>query len=498
MRYKHIFWDFNGTIIDDVHTALACVNDMLGRRGRPAITLEQYYDYVETPIVGFYRHILPPEEIDFDDISAQYHSDYARHINETRLAEGAHKLLHDLKSAGVHQYIITANQIDESVDLIKKFGIYDCFDNILGANNTLAESKTQRARSFFDSLGINANEAIFIGDTLHDLETANALGIDCILVAYGHQGRRLLEGHGAFTVENLEEVKFFLYDERTVDFHTHSTCSDGTLTPAELVHHAKKQGLTAIALTDHDSVDGIKEAAREAEKIGLEFIPGIEFSAAEDTETHIIGLFIDCENKDLLDTIEYLRSCRRKRMEIICRKLQSLGFDITIEECISLSGKDFVGRAHIASLMVSKGYCSTVAECFDKYIGMGKPAYAEKNELTAKQAVHAIKSAGGLAFLAHLHQTKYDIPQLTALLSDLKAAGLNGIEGYYTEYTKEHIAQFRELAEKLSLPLSGGSDYHAQMKPHIEIGTGTGGLCIPYYILENLRGILKREREKAD
>lgn len=498
MRYKHIFWDFNGTVIDDVHTALACVNDMLLRKNRPPITLEQYYDYVETPIIGFYRHILPPEELDFDDISAQFHSDYARHINETKLAKGAHKLLHELKAAGVHQYIITANQIDECVDLVNKFDIYNCFDKILGARNTLAESKTQRAKNFFDSLNINPNEAIFIGDTLHDLETANALGIDCVLVAYGHQGRKLLESHGAFTVENLDEVKHFLFDERKVDFHTHSTCSDGTLTPTELIRHAKKQGLCAIALTDHDSVDGIKEAACEAEKIGLEFIPGIEFSAAEDTETHIIGLFIDCENEELQTTIENLRRCRRKRMEIICQKLQNLGFDITIEECIALSGKDFVGRAHIASLMVSKGYCTTVKECFDKYIGMGKPAYAEKNELTAKQAIHAVKASGGLAFLAHLHQTNYDYNRLTKLLANLKDAGLTGIEGYYTEYTPEHIAQFRELAEKFSFPLSGGSDYHAQMKPHIEIGKGTGNLYIPYYILENLRGILKRESEKND
>lgn len=492
VSYTHIFWDFNGTVIDDVRNALACVNDMLERKRRKPITLDDYYTYIETPIIGFYRHILPPDEIDFDEISKDFHTDYARHIDETMLADGMSTLLHRLKDAGVQQYIITANHIDEAVALTKKFGIYDCFSKILGAENNLAASKVQRAKEFFTSLDIDPNKALFVGDTLHDLETANELGIDCVLVAYGHQGRKLLETRNAYTVENVKEIENIIFDERTVDFHTHSTCSDGTLTPRELVNQAKKAGLSAFALTDHDSVDGIKEASEEAEKIGIEFVPGIEFSAADDTETHIIGLFIDPENEILLNTIEKLKGSRRRRMEEICRKLRDLGFDITHEEALSLAGGTFVGRAHIAKLMVEKGYCKTVKECFDKYIGLNKPAYAEKNELTAEEAVKAIRASGGLAFLAHLNQTGYSISQLEKLLLKLKAAGLNGIEGYYPEYTSEHITDYRNLAIKLSLALSGGSDYHADMKPHISIGTGTGNLRIPYCIFENMKGILKR------
>lgn len=491
MAYKHIFWDFNGTIIDDVRVALACVNDMLERRCREKITLEQYYEYVETPIIGFYRHILPPEELDFEKISIDFHSDYANHSDEAVLTEGAFELLKSLKESGAHHYIVTANQIDEAMGLIRRFGIEDCFEKISGPEDTLAGSKIQRALELMESLDINPTEAIFIGDTLHDLQVANAMGIDCILVAFGHQGRKLLESHRAYTVENLPEAKNVLSDERRIDLHTHSTCSDGTLSPKELVRHAKEKGLEAIALTDHDSVDGIKEAKAEAERIGLEFISGIEFSAAEDTETHIVGLFIDEENEELLKTIERLRGHRRRRMEEICRKLQDLGFGVTIEECIELSGKAFVGRAHIASIMVKKGYCETVAECFDKYIGLGKPAYAEKNELTAAEAVRAIKAAGGLSFLAHLHQTKYNDEQLEKLLIELKAEGLDGIEGYYTEYTPQHIASFRALGEKLSLACSGGSDFHGGMKPHIEIGSGTGALRIPYFVLDNLKRIHK-------
>ena len=493
MRYKHIFWDFNGTIIDDVHNALSCVNDMLERKGMKPINLAEYYDYVETPIINFYYRILPPEEVDFTVISKEYHSDYARHLEETTLASGAEELLKELKENGAHQYIITSNFIGETLELTKKFGVFQYFDEVLGADNTLAESKIERAKAFFDLKGINRNDAIFIGDTLHDLETANALGIDCVLVEYGHQGRKLLHEHNAFTVADLKAVRDIIFDERTVDFHTHSTRSDGTFTPTELVDHAKKCGLSAFALTDHDSVDGIKEAQKRAEEIGLEFIPGIEFSAAENTETHIIGLFVDPENEILLKTIDKLKGSRKRRMEEVCSKLRGLGFDITHDEALALAGGKFVGRAHIAKLMVEKGYCETVKECFDKYIGLGKPAYAEKNELSAVEAVKSIRAAGGLAYLAHLNQTGYDIEQLEKLLIQLKEAGLNGIEGYYPEYTPEHIAQYRALAERLSFSLSGGSDFHGGMKPHISMGTGTGDLKIPYYVLENMKGIINRQ-----
>ena len=493
MRYKHIFWDFNGTVIDDVGNALACVNDMLRRKGMEPITLEDYYTYVETPIIGFYYRILPPEEVDFPEISKAFHSDYARHIDETTLARGAYNLLYELKEMGVSQYIITSNFIDETLELTKKYGIYDCFDSILGSDNTFAGSKVERAKQHFESVGINRNDAILIGDTLHDLETANALGIDCVLVAYGHQGRKLLEEHNAYTVESLDDVRNIIFDGRVVDFHTHSTCSDGTMTPSQLVEHAKESGLSAFALTDHDSVDGIEEAMRKAGEIGIEFVPGIEFSAADDTETHIIGLFIDPKNEVLLNTIKKLKSSRKRRMEEICRKLRNLGFDVTYNEALEEAGGNFVGRAHIAKLMVTKGYCETVKECFDKYIGLGKPAYARKNELSAVEAVSSIRAAGGLAFLAHLNQTGYGIEELEKLLLQLKEAGLNGIEGYYPEYTAEHIAQYRALAEKLSLTLSGGSDFHGDMKPHISIGVGRGDLKIPYYVLENMKGILRRQ-----
>ena len=492
MRYHYIFWDFNGTIIDDVNTALGCVNDLLERKNRSPITLAEYYNYIETPIVGFYHHILPPEEIDFEEISRDYHRDYAKRANETHLANGAFQLLQRLHTDGAHQYIITANHIDETTEIAQHMGILPFIDRISGAEDSLADSKINRAKELFDSLGIDRNDAILIGDTLHDLETANTLGIDCVLVTYGHQGKKLLESYNVCSATDLSEVEEIIYDERRVDFHTHSTRSDGTMTPTELVHHAKSMGLSAFALTDHDSVDGIEEAAEEAKRIGIEFIPGIEFSAAEDTETHIIGLFLDTKNETLLATIDKLKNSRRRRMEDVCSKLRALGFQVTHEEALRIAGGSFVGRAHIAKLMVEKGYCETVRECFDKYIGLGRPAYSEKTELTAVEAVKAIKASGGLAYLAHLNQTGFDINKLRALLLKLKEAGLTGIEGYYPEYTPEHIAQYRNLANELQLSFSGGSDFHGKMKPHIEIGSGTGNLRIPYFILDNMKHIKSR------
>ncbi len=492
MRYKYILWDWNGTLIDDVQNALMCVNDMCARKGKPEINIEQYYSYIETPIIGFYRHILSEDEIDADEIFENYHNDYLRHLPETRLAEGAKEVLRFFKERGAKQYIVTATHIDEAVALTKKYGVADYFDGIFGADNKYAESKTARAQKFFKEYGIRQSEAVFIGDLMHDYETANALGIAAVLVSYGHQGRKILENGKVLTVDSLFEVRDIVADERTVDLHTHSTCSDGTLTPAEVVDHAKKMGLSAIALTDHDSVDGVKEAENEAKKVGLELIPGIEFSASADAEIHIIGLFLDTENRQLIETIEKLKSMRRGRMEEILSKLRNMGFKITYDEALALAGDDFVGRAHIAALMVMKGYVSSKKEAFQKYIGIGKPAYTYNKKITPREAVETVKSAGGLAFLAHLNQTNYSEERLSELLGELKNYGLDGIEGYYTEYSEEQTALYRTLAEKHSLTFAGGSDFHAAMKTGVEIGVGEGNLVIPYHVLQNLKNIKAR------
>lgn len=487
MRYQNILWDWNGTLIDDAVTSLDCVNDMLSEMGKPLISLEQYYTYVETPIIGFYRHILTEEELDFPTISKSFHEAYNNRLNTTKLAYNALNVLKSLKENGAKQYIITATKEESARNLTIEYSVNEYFDGIFGADNTLAESKVERALKFFNDNNINPHDTIFIGDTLHDLETANALGVDCILVTFGHQGKAIVENSGTVTANSLDEVLNIILDERAVDFHTHSTFSDGTFTPTELINHAVEVGLSAIALTDHDTVNGINEALEVSTSKNIEFIPGIEFSVADGTEIHIIGLFIDHKNEVLLDVINKTRSQREARMKGVIEKLLNCGFEITYEEAQALAGGDFVGRAHIAHILMDKGYVATVKEAFDKYIGLNKPCYVEKKEITPKDAITAIRSAGGLAFLAHLHQTKFDFQQLDKLLGELKSYGLNGIEGYYTEYTNDHIKQFRALAQKHNLFYSGGSDFHGTMKPNVNLRSGYSDLHIPYSILTTLK-----------
>lgn len=275
--------------------------------------------------------------------------------------------------------------------------------------------------------------------------------------------------------------------EKYIDLHTHSLMSDGSMTPAEVVREAKKAGLTAIALSDHDTVDGVREAMAEGEKIGVEVVPAIEFSVQSETETHILGYYVDIENPKLLDALEKVIETRRFRNRETCRKLNELGFDITLAEAEAIAPNDFIGRAHFARLLMDKGYTKSVSEGFKLYLENGKYAYCGKQTFTDEEAVRLIKDCGGVAFVAHLHLTKKSDDELRAFLTRLKACGLDGIEGYYTDYTPEMQAKYHALAEELGLILSGGTDFHAQMKPHISIGTGLGNLKIPYSVLENIK-----------
>lgn len=280
--------------------------------------------------------------------------------------------------------------------------------------------------------------------------------------------------------------------ERYIDLHTHSLKSDGSMTPAEVVREAKKAGLAAIALSDHDTVDGLPEAIAEGEKIGVEVIPAIEFSVQSKTETHILGYFIDYNNPHLKQIIKEVVDLRIERNHVTTQRLNELGFDITLEEVRALAPNNFVGRAHFARVLMDKGYTQSVKEGFEKYMSVGKYAYCEKQRLTARDAVELIAECGGISFLAHPHLTKLPDDELKEFLAELKSYGLCGIEGYYTDYTPEMQAKYHALAEEMGLMISGGTDFHAAMKPHISIGTGTGNMKIPYSVLENMKKNLHR------
>ena len=284
--------------------------------------------------------------------------------------------------------------------------------------------------------------------------------------------------------------------EKLIDLHTHSLKSDGSMTPAEVVREAKRAGLAAIALSDHDTVDGIREAVAEGEKIGVEVIPAIEFSVQSKTETHILGYFIDIENPDLLKTLKEVVDLRIERNYVTCQRLNELGFDITIEEVRALAPNNFVGRAHFARVLMDKGYTKSVKEGFDLYMTSGKYAYCEKQRLTARDAVELIGKCGGISFLAHPHLTKLGDDELKEFLKKLKGFGLSGLEGYYTDYTPEMQEKYQAMAKELGLLISGGTDFHAAMKPHISIGTGLGNMKIPYSVLEAMKA--ERDRIKKE
>lgn len=272
-----------------------------------------------------------------------------------------------------------------------------------------------------------------------------------------------------------------------IDLHTHSLKSDGTMTPLEVVAAAKAADLAAIALSDHDTVAGVKDAMAAGERLGVEVVPAIELSAKSETETHILGYFIDPDNAALLEKTEYIKKVRMLRQKNVCRNLQNLGFDVTMDEARTIAGSDILCRAHFAKIMVKKGYAASVKDAFDKYLGVGKPAYSDMQALSDVEAVRLIKDAGGLAFVAHLHQTKRPMDNLEGFLRRLKAVGLDGVEGYYTEYTPEMGLEYRALANRLGLMLSGGSDFHADNKPHISIGRGLGDLYVPYSLIEEMK-----------
>lgn len=272
-----------------------------------------------------------------------------------------------------------------------------------------------------------------------------------------------------------------------IDLHTHSTCSDGTLTPSEVVKLAKDKGLAAIALTDHDSVSGLPEAIEAGKKYGIEVITGIEFSVAADTEMHLLGLGFDLDCPAITDILDEMIFQRKKRNYIVVEKLEKIGIHITIEDILAEATSPVTGRSQIAKAMIKKGYVSTVKEAFDKYLHFGCPAFVERSTLSPEDAIEIIHKSGGKAFLAHLHQTGKTIDELYSTLTHLKECGLDGIEGYYTEYTEEMNVAYRKMAEDLGLLLSGGSDFHGANKDGYEIGTGKGNLQIPYELLQKIK-----------
>ena len=282
-----------------------------------------------------------------------------------------------------------------------------------------------------------------------------------------------------------------------IDLHIHTTESDGTLTPSQVVRYAKEKGLKAIAITDHDTIHGNEEAIKEGISEGVEVIPGVEISVDYSPGTmHMLGYFIITEDPILNEKLALLQDSRADRNPRIIEKLNKLGLSLTYDEVVQVSGGGQVGRPHMAQVLMKKGYTKSIKEAFDKYLGKGAPAYLDKFRLSAVEAITMITDAGGIPVLAHpftLYCKSSD--ELDALVEKLVNQGLQGLEVYYSEHDERKTSSYKLLAKRYNLAITGGSDFHGKNMKGIDLGTGRGKLKIPYTALENLKTIWEEKRK---
>lgn len=279
-------------------------------------------------------------------------------------------------------------------------------------------------------------------------------------------------------------------DTRRIDLHVHSTESDGTLTPIELVQKAYEMGLSAFAITDHDTVNGIAPAKEVAKNLGIEFITGVELSTEyHETEVHIVGLLLDETSPIFLEHLTNFRSSRDERNEKMFLKLQEEGFDINTSRLKEMFPDAVLTRAHVARYLLEKGYINSISAAFDTYIGDNCRCYIPRKKISPQEAIAVIHAAGGLAIMAHPILYRLKDKDLRILISDCKASGLDGIEAVYSTYQPSQEHYIKSLAKNYNLAISGGSDYHGDNKPLIQLGLGMGHLFVPYSVLENLKTI---------
>ena len=273
----------------------------------------------------------------------------------------------------------------------------------------------------------------------------------------------------------------------TIDLHTHSTFSDGTFTPLQLVKYAEEKGLKALAITDHDTTEGIKEA--KSIETNVEVISGVEISTRYDKkEIHIVGLYVNENDADLNKQLKYYREKRVTRNFEILEKLNSLGVDITIDDVKESCTGDVISRAHIAKALVSKGFVGSYTEAFDRYLGDNKCAYVPRETLNYEESMELITKAGGVPVLAHPLLYKMSDTNLENMMVKLRQKGLKAVEVYYSTHSNSDTQHVMAMANRVGLIYSGGSDFHGATKPKIDMGTGMGKLAVPYEILEKIRG----------
>lgn len=274
-----------------------------------------------------------------------------------------------------------------------------------------------------------------------------------------------------------------------IDLHVHSNISDGTFTPREIAFYAKAKGLCAIALTDHDSMDGIDACTDAAKLVDLLVIPGIELTGNyKGKEIHILGYYLDKDHPVLQEKLKELVITRETRNIKMLTNLIDLGFDLTIEDLYPPgTSKGVLTRAHFARALYNKGYASTMNEAFEKYLSSDKPAYVKRQSMDYKECINLIHIAGGVAVIAHPHLYRFSPEVFPTFIDDLVKAGINGIETIYPKYTDNETIQLFELCFTHNLLSTGGSDFHGTNKPNLDIGSGYGQTYIPDKILVGLK-----------
>lgn len=265
-----------------------------------------------------------------------------------------------------------------------------------------------------------------------------------------------------------------------IDLHVHTTASDGTMSPAEVVRYAKEKGLRTIAITDHDTIEGIAEGLQEGRKLGLEVIPGVEVSVDFAKGTmHLLGYYIDYTSAELLEKLAIVQRARAERNLKIIEKLRGLGIDIDLSEIKEAPEHGQIGRPHFAYALVQKGYVQNIQDAFERYLRKGGPAYAEKFKFSPQEAMSVIHKAGGVTVLAHpFTLNQLQLHDLEPVIVELKENGLDGIETYYPEHSEGQTKFYRHLAQKYGLAITGGSDFHGFNKDKEDLGEGYGnGEC---------------------
>jgi predicted metal-dependent phosphoesterase TrpH len=280
-----------------------------------------------------------------------------------------------------------------------------------------------------------------------------------------------------------------------IDLHTHSNASDGTLPPEEVVRLAKERGLRAIALTDHDTIDGLAEAEAAGKQAGLEVIPGVEISARHPGGSmHILGYFLEYEDRLLAERLEVLKQARKDRNPQIIAKLNGLGIPMTMETVERISGRGQMGRPHIARALYEGGYVRNIQEAFDIFLGNQGKAYVSKFRFPPEEAIEMIREAKGVPVLSHPFTLNLrNSEDLRERLQELKGLGLAGIEVYYPEHSPEQEALYLSLARELGLLITGGSDFHGDNKPEVELGRIKCQKKLTYDLVEALKAWRQRE-----